>query len=64
MPKWQRNLNRPPIEDVFKNVENKSVKQRNIRIKQANEKYGYTLKQIGDYLGLHYTSVSRIINSI
>lgn len=64
MPKWQRNLNRPPIEEVFKNVENKSVKQRNIRIKQANEKYGYTLKQIGDYLGLHYTSVSRIINSI
>ena len=64
LPKWQRNLDRPPIEEVFKNIENKSVKQRNLRIKRANEKYGFTLKQIGDHLGLHYTSVSRIINSI
>lgn len=63
IPKWQKNLDRPPIEEVFKNIGNKSVKQRNARIKQANQKYGYTLKQIGDHLGLHYTSVSRIINS-
>jgi putative transposase len=64
IPKWQKNLNRPAIEDVFKGIKNKTLKQRNIRIKQANAKHGYTLKQIGDYLGLHYTSISRIINSI
>lgn len=63
LPKWQRNLSRPPIEEVFKNIEGKTLKQRNARIKQANEIFGYTLKQIGEHLGLHYTSVSRIINS-
>jgi len=37
---------------------------RNEAIRVAFSSGGYTMKQIGSYFGLHYTSVSRIINSI
>ena len=36
---------------------------RNEAIRVAFSSGGYTMKQIGSYFGLHYTSVSRIINS-
>ncbi len=63
IPKWQRNLKRPKIDEIFKDIKNKTVKQRNKKIKEAQSKHGYTLKEIGQRLGLHYTSVSRIINN-
>lgn len=63
VPKWQRHIKRPPIEEVFKGIDSKSDKQRNKKIKEAHAKYGYTLKDIGKALGMHYTSISRIINS-
>jgi len=31
---------------------------------QAHVKYGYTLKEIADYLGIHYTTVSKVIKGI
>jgi len=37
---------------------------RNEAIRVAFKSGGYTMKQIGSYFGLHYTSVSRIINSV
>jgi len=35
-----------------------------MKIYQANQKYGYTLKEIGQYLGLHYTTISKIIKKV
>ena len=64
VPKWQRHIKRPPLDEVFKGIEGKSVKQRNRKVKEAHSKHGYTLKDIGQYLGLHYTSISRIINNL
>ncbi|NIS09475.1 MAG: addiction module toxin RelE [Candidatus Dadabacteria bacterium] len=64
VPKWQRHIKRPALEVIFKGIETKSAKQRNKKVKEAHGKHGYTLKDIGQYLGLHYTSISRIINSI
>jgi len=34
--------------------------ERNEKIKKAHIDYGYRLKEIGKYLGLHYTTASRI----
>jgi DNA-binding MarR family transcriptional regulator len=31
---------------------------------QANQKYDYTLKEIGRYLGLHYTTISKITKRV
>ena len=35
--------------------------QKDIAIKKAYESGGYSQKEIGDYFGLHYSRVSRII---
>jgi DNA-binding MarR family transcriptional regulator len=31
---------------------------------KAHLQYGYTLKDIAEYIGLHYTTVSRVIKKI
>jgi len=31
---------------------------------QANQKYSYTLKEIGQYFGLYYTTISKIIKKV
>jgi hypothetical protein len=36
-------------------------KDDNIAIKEAYLSGGYTMKDIGEYFGMHYTTVSRII---
>jgi len=38
--------------------------KREMKIYQANQKYGYTLREIGQYLGLHYTTISKIIKRV
>lgn len=62
LPKWQRHLKRPILDEILKDIKKKTIKQRDKKIKEAQAKHGYTLKEIGAILGLHYTSISRIIN--
>jgi DNA-binding MarR family transcriptional regulator len=35
--------------------------QRDISINAAHMSHGYTLKEIADYLRIHYTTVSKVI---
>lgn len=58
--KKERLISKPPLEDIFQNVSNKSM--RNIAIKEAYKKYGYTQEEIGIYLRLHRATVSRLVN--
>ena len=60
IPREQRMVGRPEIEEIF--TDKMSKKVRNDKIKEAHIDYGYRLKEIGKYLGLHYTTVSRIAN--
>ena len=56
----ERALAQPTLRDLFKDIGgDKSV--RNARIHEAIHRHGYTLKQVGDHVGLHYASVSRIV---
>ena len=48
---------------IFKNVEDGSRVERNGLIRAAHIDHGYTLMEIGEHLGLHYTTVSKVINS-
>ena len=54
---------RRSLQALFKNVDNKTRMERNELIKRAHLDYGYTLMEIGDHLGLHYTTVSKVINA-
>ena len=60
VPKIQRYANRVSLEDLFYNTVDKSV--RNKKVKAAYVQYGYKMKEIAEYLSIHYTTVSKIIN--
>ncbi|MEW6002288.1 MAG: helix-turn-helix transcriptional regulator, partial [Nitrospirota bacterium] len=40
----------------------KRRKQISIKAKEAVERYGYSQKEVADYLGIHYSTVSRMVN--
>lgn len=60
IPRIERALAQPTLQDLFLDV-GSSRSARNVRIHEAVRRHGYTLKQIGDHIGLHYASVSRIV---
>ena len=59
IPRTQRYATRPSLEELFQ-----TNNTRQMKIYQANQKFGYTLKEIGHYLGLHYTTISKIIKKV
>jgi hypothetical protein len=59
IPRPQRYVTRPSLDKIFSGQETKV--QRNIGIHVAHMSYGYTLKEIADYLRIHYTTVSKVI---
>jgi REP element-mobilizing transposase RayT len=61
IPKSQRLLNRPALQTLFTEEIMGDKKKRNQTIKKAVGEYGYTQKEIAHHIGLHYTSVSRLI---
>ena len=57
----QRYLTRPALNEIFKPKDQKSRDQ---AMYEAHLQYGYTLKDIAEYIGVHYTTVSRAIKRI
>lgn len=62
IPKSQRYINRPTLKEIFKKEKLLNKKDRNKQIKEAVNEYGYNQKEVADYLGLYYTTISRIVN--
>ena len=63
IPKSQRYINRPALKEIFIREMLLNKRNRNIHIKEAVNKYGYSQKEVADYLGLYYTTISRIVNN-
>jgi REP element-mobilizing transposase RayT len=59
IPRLQRYANRPSLNTIFSGQ--KSTAERDTGINIAHVNHGYTLKEIADHLGIHYTTVSRVI---
>ena len=59
IPRRQRYVSRPSLDKLFSRQGGKV--QRDERIVTAHVSYGYTLKEIADYLGIHYTTVSKVM---
>ncbi len=62
MPRAQRFAVRPELSSLFEGVEDKA--QRNRSMARAHIEHGYTLKEIGDHLGIHYSTVSKALSQI
>lgn len=56
IPRRERYASRPSLPDLFE----KRFPDAGL-IVEAHIRYRYTLKDIGDHLGIHYATVSRII---
>ncbi len=63
IPRVQRLVGRPALTSLFGNKPLSKIK-RNRKIYLAHVKSGYTLKEIAVYLGIHYTTVSKVISQI
>ena len=68
IPRQQRYAGRPNLKEIFKRKSSGFgsgvKKRRNQGIYSAHTNYGYTFKDIADHLGIHYTTVSKIIKEL
>ncbi len=63
IPRSERLINRPRLKELFVE-ESRTVKQmRDQKMAEAVERYGYSQKDVADHLGLHYSTVSRLLAS-
>jgi REP element-mobilizing transposase RayT len=63
IPRVQRYLDRPSLENLFEeSLFSKTMRDEKIYV--AYTKYGYTLKEIAGFLGLHYATASRAIKRL
>ncbi|MDY0282131.1 MAG: helix-turn-helix domain-containing protein, partial [Salinivirgaceae bacterium] len=59
----QRLVGRPCLDALFSGIsDNLDKAQRNRAIKKAHLDYGYTLKEIADHVGRHYSTISRVVS--
>lgn len=62
IPKEQRYLGRPSLGDLFPMEILRDKDKRNVRIREAVASHGYTQREVADHLGLHYSTISRLVN--
>ena len=62
VPRRQRQLHRPALKKLLAETDSKEA--RNRVIARAYLEHGYTLTEIGQEVGLHYATVSRIIKAL
>ena len=63
VPRIQRYASRPALAELFPPGCRLTKAERNDRILRAHEEHGYLLREIAQALGIHYTTVSKVINS-
>jgi len=61
VPKDQRQVGRPELKKIFQGA---NATRRDKKAYQAHVKYSYTLKEVADFLGVHYTTVSKGVKRI
>ncbi len=62
IPRSQRLAGRPTLETIFADVAD--MKTRNKRIYEATRIHQYRLKEVGDFLGLYYSTISAIAKRV
>ncbi len=64
IPRQQRYAGRPSLAEIFAPRRRVSRADRNRGMHHAHMHHGYTLKQIAEHLGLHYTTVSKAVQVV
>ncbi len=64
LTKQKKPAQRSSLRKLFDKVGSKPKRTRDRIIREAHLKYGYTLAEIGKALGLHYSTISKIVNQL
>ncbi len=64
IPRNQRYVGRPSLSDLFKKRMLEEKQKGNRRIVEAVYKYGYSQREVADHIGVHYTTISRLLNKV
>ncbi|MFQ5965736.1 MAG: helix-turn-helix domain-containing protein [Candidatus Scalinduaceae bacterium] len=62
IPKHQRYINRPSLNELFNEKSLRQIQKRNRKIAEVVYEYGYSQKEVADHLGMHYSTISRLIS--
>lgn len=62
IPRNQRYINRPGLKELFKASIINKKQERDRKIREAVERHSYSQKEIADYLKMHYSTISRLVN--
>ena len=64
IPKNQRYVDRPSLNELFKErrLKEKQKRNRGIVVVEAVYEYGYSQREVADHIGMHYTTISRLLN--
>ncbi len=63
VPRVQRFAGRPDIAAILAELDISLKSERNRMIRIACEEYGYTMTEVARHLGLHYSTVSKVLKS-
>lgn len=63
VPRVQRFAGRPAMADIFRDTDPGKKTERNRLIRLACEEYGYPMAEVARHLGLHYSTVSKVLKA-
>lgn len=61
IPRRQRYVSRPSLEKLLKGMKGKAGENAAHKVRQAVEGYGYSQREVAGFLGVHYSTVSRML---
>jgi hypothetical protein len=61
IPKSQRYISRPGLDVLFSEDVKENRTKRKKKAMETVERYGYNQKEVADYLGIHYSVISKLI---
>lgn len=61
IPRMQRYVGRPALKDLLKGSEKKTGDYLVEKLREAVERYGYSQREVSEFIGLHYSTVSRLL---
>ena len=64
IPRQQRFVGRPSLSQLFSLSGLTDKEQRNQKVLEAIDKFGYSQKQVANFLSIHYSTISKLIKEI
>lgn len=62
IPRSQRHVTRPTLGKLLTDKVRDERGERDRKIVEAVERYGYSQKEVADFLGIHYSTISKLVN--